>query len=431
MSEKAVNTFPMNRIPDGCKHLYGALFAVPFASLRLPDTDEEPKGDGYKFKNPRLNTEQGQADLLDKRLSAELRESIKNRTLLNPLVCRWVQEGENFYPLVVGGDRRYRAIDFMIRKKEIVTDPRSVQLNEKGEWVYTQCPADQAYATIPCQVFAVNTDLDALALSWAENKGRLNLSEGHEVAEVIKLRKHGASDEKILEILQRNEKWLADTDGLIANLDAETMNDLLEGRIDRDSAAELSAYEDLELRSKIRVAANEASKEACDRKIKRLQRQVEAALTQKEIAEGGVADAEFDGNTTATEEAQGAVAEADKKVKRTIKERDETTPVTTTKDVKKAEADAGVGNNGKPRPDDDRPLRILSSKKISEGLEYIDAIIKNGGKCLDGTFIYSNLDALKLVRSVMNNNILANEADFAATLRRLAPAKLKDKQPAE
>lgn len=427
------DNFPLDRIPQGCKHLYGALFAVPFASLRIPDTDEDAKAQSYKFKNPRLNTERGQTELLDKRLSAELRESIKHRTLLNPLVCRWVQEGDKLYPLVVGGDRRYRALDFLIRKKEIVTDPRNVQLNDKGEWVYGQCPADQAYLTVPCQVFAVNNDLDALALSWAENKSRVNLSDGHEVAEVIKLRKFHASDERILEILQQDEKWLAETDALIASLDVDTMADLLESRIDRASAIELANIADLPLRSKIRIAANEAAAEACERKIKRLQRQVETALTQKEIAEGDVADAKFDGDGDATQTAKDAVDEADKKVKRTIKERDETVPVTTVKDVRRAEADSGTaGANGQPRTprsEEDRPLRTLSSKKISEGLEYIDAIIKNGGKCLDGTFFFPTLDGLKLVRAVLNNNILANEADFAATLRRLSKVQIKPATP--
>jgi len=420
----ADTSLPLDRLPEGCKHLYGALFAVPFASLRTPDTEEEDAKSGeYKFRNPRLNTERGQQELLDKRLSAELRESIKQRTLLNPLVCRWVKDGDGFYPLVVGGDRRYRALDFLIRKKEIVTDPRSIQLNDKGEWVYSQCPADEAYLTVACQVFAVNTDLDALALSWAENKGRINLSDGHEVAEVIKLRKFHATDERILEILQEDEKWLAETDMLIGTLDVETLGDLLESRLDRASAIELSSIADLPLRSKIRVAANEAAQEACERKIKRLQRQVESALTQKEIAEGSVADAEFDGDGEASQEAQAAVTEAEKKVKRTIKERDETTPVTTVKDVRRAEVD-----NGKPN-DDDRPLRTLSSKKISEGLEYIDAIIKNGGKCLEGSFFFPTLDGLKLVRAVLNNNILANEADFAATLRRLSKVQIKPAGP--
>lgn len=428
-----MSDFPMNKLPEGCKHLYGTLFSVPFALIRTPDPDDaDDREKEYKFTNPRLLTESGQADLLDKRLSAELRESIKARTLLNPLVCRWVQDGDSLYPQLVGGDRRYRALDFLIRKKEMVTDPRSVKLTDKGEWEYSECPANEAYNTIPCQIFAVNSDLDALALSWAENKSRINLTEGHEVAEVIKLRKVGATDERILEILQQDEKWLAETDTLVANLDVDTLGDLLEGRIDRASAMELSAIENVELRGKIRKAANEASQEACERKIKRLQRQVEAALDQKEIAEGSVADAEFQEDGESAAEAKEAVAEAEKKVKRTIKERDETTPVTTAKDVRKAAADNGTPTPRSERNGDDRPLRILSAKKISDGLEYLDELIANGGRYQDdqGSLII-NIDHLKLARKIINNNILANEAEFGPTIRRHYESLRKPEPKAE
>lgn len=414
-------SFPMDRIPGGCKHLYGALFAVPFAALKTPDIDEDESSKSeYKFRNPRLLTEKGQGELLDKRLSAELRESIKSRTLLNPLVCRWVQDGDSYYPQLVGGDRRYRALDFLIRKKEMVTDPSSLQLNEHGEWVYTQCSADKAYATIPCQVFAVNDDLQALALAWAENKGRINLTEGHEIAEVMKLRKVGASDEKILEILQQDEKWLAESDSLIANLDTDTLADLLENRIDRESACELCSIEDEQMRSKVRIAANEASKEACDRKIKRIQKQIESALERKEIAEGSVADAEYQNDDEAAEEAKSELADAEKRVTRSVKERDETTPVTSIKDVKRAEAETGAKPPREPRNEDDRPLRILSSKKIQDGVDYLDAVIANGGKCLEGTYIGGPglASALSLARKLFNNNILANEPDFGATIKR-------------
>lgn len=405
----------MDRIPNGCKHLYGALFAIPFAAIKTPDADEDESTSEYRFKNPRMLTEKGQGELLDKRLSAELRQSIKQRTLLNPLVCRWVLDGDQYYPQLVGGDRRYRALDFLIRKKEIVTDPGSLQLGDAGEWIYSQCSADEAYETIPCQVFAVNNDLEALALAWAENKGRINLTEGHEIAEVIKLRKVGASDEKILEILQQDEKWLAQSDSLIENLDTETLADLLENRINRESALELCNIEDESLRSKVRIAANEVSKEACDRKLKRIQRHIETALEQKEIAEGSVADAEYHQDDDAVEDAKVSLADAEKKVSRTVKERDETKPVTTAKDVKKAAIATGV-----KRDDEDRPLRILSSKKIQNGVDYIDELINNNGNCLEGSFIGnpSLVIALGLARKIINNNILANEADFAATVKR-------------
>lgn len=407
--------FPVNRIPNGCKHLYGSLFSILFSEIRTPDVDENDEFQDYIFDNPRKNTMRGQQELLDKKLSCELRDSIKHKTLLNPLVCRWIQDGDTYYPQLVGGDRRYRALDFLIRKKEIVVDPRSVSMNDRGDWEYSQCPADEAYESVLCQVFAVNNDLDALALSWAENKGRINLTDGHEVAEVIKLRKFDASDERILEILQQDEKWLAETENLIAELDVDTLSDLLEGRIDRGSALALANISNLDQRSKVREAANNASSEACEKRIKRLQKQVEIALDEVEIAEGSLADAEYQEDEEAIAKAEVGIKEAAKKVKRTIKERDATVPVTTSKDVRKAAVSLGESRSGDASNNGEDRVRILSMKKIMEGSEYFDALISANGRCLEGTFIVP-VEPLKFVRKILNN-ILTNDADFASTVR--------------
>lgn len=408
-------TTEVSKLPPGCQHLMGQFFAVRFSDIRIPDPDEN--AEGYAFKNPRILTESGQAALLDKKLSADLRESIKNHTLLQPLVCRWVTEEDGtVYPQLVAGERRYRAVDFLIRKKEIVVDPKSLHQDEEGNWVYEKCSAEQAYETIPCQIFQVNNDLDTLAIAWAENKSRVDLTDGHEVAEVAKLRSVNASDEKILEILQRDEKWLAETDSLLTNLDANTLADLLEGKIDRDSAVVLATIKNVEIRDKVRVAANEAANEACNKKLARIQRRISSALDEKEIAEGSLADAEFQQDDEAIQEAEEEVQEAQKKVKRTVKERDETKPVTSASQVKKAAAEIESEGDSEERIFD-KPPRILSAKKIKEGLEYIEALIKNGGECLEGTFT-ANVEELTLVRKILNNNILANEVDFSATIRR-------------
>lgn len=415
-----VQMFPVDQIPEGCKHLYGALFVIPFLEIRIPDAEDSDED--YKFKNPRMLTEKGQNDLFDKKNSLELRESIKTNTLLNPLVCRWVKDGDDqYYPQLVGGDRRYRALDFLIRKKEIVRDPRSLQLNDKGDWLYNQCSADVAYNSVPCQIFAVNSDLDALALAWAENKGRINLTEGHEIAEVIKLRKFGASDEKILEILQRDEKWLASSDSLIATLDQDTLSDLLENRITRDSARELGNIQDETTRNQVRLVANQASKEACERKIKRMQRRVEASFEQKEIAEGSIADAEFQNDEEAVEEAKIELFQAEKKVSRSIKERDKIAPVTTAKDVKKAAAKTGVKlHDEEEREDVSAPSKVLSARKIRLGIEYLEALIENEGDCLDDEFKGGDdfVYTLRLLSNILENNILANEPNFQATIKR-------------
>lgn len=392
-------------LPKGCEHLYGALFSIPFSMIRTPDPESETED--FVFSNPRLLVESGQADLMDKHQSLELRESIKKNTLLCPLVCRWVDEGDSVYPQLVGGDRRYRAISYLINKKEMVADPKSLKLNVEGKWEYSHSSADQVYKTIPCQVFSVNSDLDALALSWAENKTRINLTDGNEVAEVHRLRSFGATDERILEILQHNEKWLAETDNLIDNLDDGTFDDLCEGRIDRGAAIELLAIEDVAVRNERRKEAIEFANQTWKKRMNRIQKQVDSVLEEKEVAEGAVADATWQKDEQFLEEAQTNLAEVQKKATRVIKERDETKPVVTSKEVKKAKASTS---------EEDRTGKILTQKKISAGLEVIEQLIADQGRCPEQTFV-ADLNALELVRRIIAYNILGNDADFLDTIR--------------
>lgn len=395
----------MDKLPAGCRHLYGNLFIVPFQLIKTPGVDEAADGQ-YHFKNPRLLIERGQADLLDKKLSTELRESIKNKTLLNPLVCRWVEEADGFVPTILGGDRRYRCLDFLIRKREMVVDPRHISM-EEGRWSQSRVPADEAYEFVLCQVFPCNDDLEALALSWAENKCRINLTDGHEIAEVIKLREVDAPDSKILEILQRDQKWLAETDKLISSLDASTLADLLEGRIDRTSAQELAQIEDTNVRDQVREKANEAARESCHKKMERIKKQLEKTMDAEELAEGAVAFA-------ADEESAQEAAEALEKVradKRTLaKQVEETRPVATAKDVRAAAGE--VSGNNQKRP----PSKKIKPNQIKEAAEYFHSLIKNNGKCPSGQFT-AHIDALKLAHRLFTENLLKDNDDWEDTLR--------------
>jgi len=406
--------FPTDDLPEGIVPISGTYYQVPFDSISVSEPDDLlDEDEGYVFHNPRLLTKKGEADLMDKKLNADLRESIKNHTLLTPLVCRWAQDEEGYYPLLVGGERRYRAIHYLRNKKEMVSDPNNVRMNEKGEWEYARSSADKVYNTVVCQVFAVNNDLDALALSWAENKNRLNLSEGHEIAEVIKLRKFDASDEKILEILQRDEKWLRETDNLIESLDTNTLNDLLEGRIDRGSARELAEITDIEVREKIRVEANEESEKIALRRKNRLQKRVEEALEEQDIARGAVSFAKRDGEEGVVK-AQADVVEAEQKVKRVVKDRDEVKPVTTRAEVKRA-----VAKIGDEEITEERMPRVLSAKKIKKGLELVNACIETNGLDPEGSFELP-IESLQLVYAIISENILANNPDFGETMKRFS-----------
>jgi hypothetical protein len=392
----------MSGLPEGSRHLTGNLFMVPFSSIIAPKN------------NPRLLTERGQSDIVDKNLSSQLRESIKKNTLLNPLVCRWVKDGDKFLPMVVGGDRRYRSLDFLIRKKEMVADPRTPKVNEKGEFISRTASADEAYEFVPCQIFMCRDDLDALVLAWAENKTRINLTDGHEIVEVIQLRDNGASDAKIMEVLQQDSKWLSDTDRLIASLDSHTLADLIEGRLDRNSAVELAGIEDEKVRNQVRVAAHESSTETSGRRIARLLRRAEQAEANEDIAKGEVVLAQ---SPQQQDQARSNLARAEVETRAVRRKIEETTnPVTTTREIREASQQiAGeIPRTSNKRGPKGGPRKMRESK-IMEGRDFFAGLVRNNGEGDDFT---AHVDALKLVVKIFNDNILANNPDWISTLKR-------------
>lgn len=422
----------MPKLPEGCVHLSGNLYRVKFKDIRLPE--DQGSSDEYSFTNSRTLTELGQQTILDNKLSSDLRQSIASRTLLNPLTCRWVSDGNGFYPQLVGGERRYHALSYLIRKKSIVSDPRKSSLDENGVAAWNQAPADEAYEYIDCSVFAVNDDLEALALSWAENKTRVDLVDGHEIAEVIRLRKFGASDERITDILQRDSKWLADTDSLIKNLDANTLQDLIENRIDRHSAIALCSIKDVAHRDKVRQAAYDAAKENAEVRIKRLQKRIESTLDVKEAAEASLADARFSKDNEKILEAENILKNADKKIKDTqIKQKKlDAGPVTTVQDVKNVASKLEQDDDPDKQIEPQR-FRILSYKKILGLNQYIDELIESNiafdvGRSEESVVYSDKLEEFKLVKHILSKIILDNNDDFEFVIRSYLEQEPKKKK---
>ena len=398
------------RMPRGSQHLYGTLYKIPFSAIRTPDPDDGPSAD-YKFRNPRILTEKGQADLLDRKLSLDLRESIKKKTMLNPIVCRWVDDPtvDELIPVVIGGDRRYRSLEYLIRKKEMVVDPRIVNR-------VVEASADIAYEFVVCQVFFCDTDLHALSLAWAENKNRINLTDGHEVAEVIKLRDCDATDDQIMEILQQDARWLASTDRLISSLDANTLADLLEGRIDRPSAARLASISDDTVRESVRTEASAAAEQRHQRRVKRMDNHIENARAREEIEE---AAAEISDTQEERDAAAARAAVARTEATTVARRRQTSKPVITSREMRRAEDSVGSATES-TQPESSPPKRkIMREKGIDEGRAYLRSVIRNRGVVEDdaGSF-EADVNALKLAVRLLENNILSNNCDWRTTLRR-------------
>jgi hypothetical protein len=331
--------------------------------------------------------------------------------MLNPIVCRWVDDPtvDELIPVVIGGDRRYRSLEYLIRKKEMVVDPRIVNR-------VVEASADIAYEFVVCQVFFCDTDLHALSLAWAENKNRINLTDGHEVAEVIKLRDCDATDDQIMEILQQDARWLASTDRLISSLDANTLADLLEGRIDRPSAARLASISDDTVRESVRTEASAAAEQRHQRRVKRMDNHIENARAREEIEE---AAAEISDTQEERDAAAARAAVARTEATTVARRRQTSKPVITSREMRRAEDSVGSATES-TQPESSPPKRkIMREKGIDEGRAYLRSVIRNRGVVEDdaGSF-EADVNALKLAVRLLENNILSNNCDWRTTLRR-------------
>ena len=392
---------------DGIEHLHGSLFKVKFAKIATTDKVEESSG--YVFSNPRLLTQNGTDTLTDRSLSLDLRENIKHRTLLTPLICRWIGDGGNAHPQLVGGDRRYRALDYLISKKEMVVDPRESKFGETTS-EREMVSADIAYEYVVCQIFSCSSDLEAATLAWAENKNRINLTDGHEVAAVREFRLYGATDDQILETLQQDSKWLHETDELLEKIDEDTLSQLCEDKIKRSVAIQLLKIDDLEKRSEVLNAAIVNAQESHSAKASKLDKQLDAVKNKRGRAETKKVIAESNNDETLLRQSKKVIDRAEEREKEIQNKKSKTKPIASTKNLKQAMAEVGVEENLSAR------AGIKSIKKVLTTIQSI--IDKDGVVDILGEDNSFQLDPvyLELLKFVLENHALKDSDSLKDTL---------------
>jgi len=301
---------------DQIKRLYGNLHLVPFTMIDLAERRNESESGSYHFSNPRHLTEFGENQTLHNKESHQLMiDSIRDMGLLNPIAVRII----NGRAQLIAGESRYRAIAWLTNKKEKVKDPNSGKLNEStGCCEYSYHPANEVYGMVPCQIFDGSTDLEALAISYAENRIRQQLSDGHDVALLRELRAdEDIEDSKICTILCKEPQWVRETDKLISGLDSETLTAFCENRINREAAKKLlKECETDEHRQAVLKKTISISEQVAKEQAEKLDEYIEAALEQEEIFDGEAAAQEHLGDEPAAAEAREKAEKAKKKAKK-------------------------------------------------------------------------------------------------------------------
>lgn len=342
------------------KHLHGALYLVPFELIELPEP--EMGKDGYEFHNPRAITDKGQSELTDAESSESLRNDIVNKTLMTPLICRFGKKGKI---QLVGGERRYRALSYLMQKQVMVRDPQNIINNKDGSSEYGWRAANHVYESVPCQVYKADDDLEALAFSYSENENRQNFNSGHDVAMMLELRRKKVGDDRILTILQKTKAWMRDTDELVKSLDPKTLGDLIEGRIDRVAAQKLSMIDDLSERKRILEEAKSISEVRNEQRQATNVRVMDKANREMTLAEMEMVAANASGDKSEVKEAAKHVQKASAMIADAMARGRQSSKSTGSRDV-----DIAIRKRMGPRvPKPDN--RSLSQGKVKKYLEFL------------------------------------------------------------
>jgi len=406
-------------LPDSIKHLHGTLYLVPFDLIEIAENDST--SGKYGFENPRRYTEQGQNDLIDSELSEVLREDIKDKGLMVPIICRWMQEEGKIQ--LVGGERRYRAVSYLMENNIVVKDCSQIIEDKKGNKEYAWKQASQVYASIPCQIYRTEDDFEALAYSYSENACRKNFNQGHDIALLMELRKYKAPEDKILAILQKNKSWLRDTEELIKKLDPATLNDLFEGRINLLAAIKLSSIESVEERSEIRERANVISEEKNKVRSERDERRIERANREKEIALVEVKVATVQGSDEEISEAEHTFDKANAKVADAVTRQKENRKSTKGKDVIAAIKSSGNSNGSSEAS---KPKSLTQNKIKNNYLDYLTRVQRNDCACLESEPMFSlpdkieKTDVLKTIVKIIKG-IHDGDEDCSKILKKCFP----------
>lgn len=373
------------KLPDSIQHLHGSLYLVPFTLIELP----EPDGDkpGYQFQNPRSVTDRGQNDLHCGLLASSLREDIKNKGLMSPLICRCLPKGRI---QLVGGDRRYRALSLLMRDQSMVVDTSSIVENKDGSVEYGWRMANYVYENVLCQIYFADSDLEALAFSYAENHCRVNFNDGHDVAMLLQLRKHKADDDKIMHILQKGHEWLSEMDSLVSKLDERTLHDLCEGKISLDAAKKLSSI-DNKMRPKVMEKASAIASVKNADKQKADGRRMQKAIKEKDLADLEMQMAVANDDTDEVSQAEGHMKKANVMLADAVIKQSEGGHVISGRDI-----DSIVGSSARKRN------RGLSEQSIKANYhDYLSQLVENGSRSIGVPKTLSGDDAIGLLSTVI------------------------------
>jgi hypothetical protein len=302
--------------PGDVEHLHGNLYRVRRNIIQMAANGLEVDDGRIKFGNPRW-TKDKNGKLIARALSGtnadmakmdELRQSIVEEGLENPLRLR-VTDGDDGPILeLVNGERRYRSIDLACGEDILCFDPSTE----------VEAPASQVYEWVDCRINRMD-DKTAVRNSLRPNETGEGIGEGASVAVVKTLRFAGYEDDEIKQMTGKSTTWLRETDELLT-LDEATFAALNNEEINRKVALNLARIRDVHSRLNRLEDVRQNLLARVEKKRQMIDESVEEDDAEIEIAGAVRRIAEMDGNQEVAAKAEKKVIEAKKRKKKKVEE---------------------------------------------------------------------------------------------------------------
>lgn len=212
----------------------------------------------------------------DSNSMSELRESIRQNGLLEPIVVRKIEKDGELVYQVVAGERRKRCIDDILEENTEVFDRRTNSFR----------PASEVYDRIYCHLVENCDDETALKLAFTENANSVPLSEA-DVIDLCDYLVNGCNFQrkKVSALLGKSEPWLSQSLSFKSRLPEKAYECLRNGMIPRIVGTRLLGYEKDDRLNLLQEAINiaiEKAEEAVKEAEKALE-EVKSDLTTSEL----------------------------------------------------------------------------------------------------------------------------------------------------
>jgi len=380
---------------DDIQHLHGNLFRVKRNKIQLSKPGIHCDEGRLVYGNPRWHTNrQGEQEAkgMDKSGMEELKNSIQDEGLENPIRLRVIEEGKKSFLEVINGERRFRCLEELCERNVPCFDCSTDEDRN----------ASEIYEWVDCRIDFMD-DRTALRVALKPNATSEVIGDAASIHVVNVLKESGYDDQEILKSTGKSISWLRETEKIIG-LDEVCLQNFEQNKINRTVALHLALVknvdERLEMLQKIKDSAeirrSDKMKKIDDRMAK-TEQEIECEEASAHLAKKYGDDESAEMHSKKSEKAKGKAKAIEGEQKKA-----------SSKSAKATSKDLGVSNP-------------LSHNKIqSLYVDLIVAIIEGEGFDDEGNSYGLNLELLSPVAEILKAIMDGNKESMGVLLQHCA-----------